>query len=155
MEIIGVALSLAIVVLLCAAAWRFVSFRNRGSHGLLRLLPASGVHGWRHGVFRYNGECLKFYKLRSLAFRSDIRLDRRGTEVDRIRELTEAEKDIMPEIDRILVLRSRNGAYEFASDRRARMALVSWLESAPNERQIPREVKIHAQRAAGGRTNWT
>ncbi|WP_165164327.1 DUF2550 domain-containing protein [Corynebacterium qintianiae] len=151
MEIVGYVFVAAGLILLLAALWRFTSVRNHGSQGLLRQMPAEGVHGWRHGVFLYSGESLKFYKLRSLAFKSDIVLCRRGTEVEGFRDVTDAEQEIMPDIDRVLVLGSPSGTYEFASDRRARMALVSWLESAPHERQMRRDLKVPAQRAQRGR----
>lgn len=138
-----------VVVVFVAAVWRFVAVRNTGSQGLLRHLPASGVHGWRHGVFRYTDENLKFYKLRSLAFQSDVVLSRRGTEVDGFRDINADEREIMPDVDRVLVLSTPKGGFEFASDKRARMALVSWLESAPNERQLRRVASISKQR--GGR----
>ncbi|TVS21418.1 DUF2550 family protein [Corynebacterium sanguinis] len=152
MDLIGGVVAAAGLVVLLVALWRFVSLRNTGSQGLLRNLPADGVHGWRHGVFRYSDECLRFYKLRSLTFSSDVALDRRMTEVDGFRELSELEREIMPDIDRVLVLSTPGGSFEFASDRRARMALVSWLESAPHVRQIRRALKTPAGRPSGGRT---
>lgn len=138
MELIGGVIAVAGFIVLLAALWRLVSFRNTGSQGLLRNLPADGVHGWRHGVYRYNDECLRFYKLRSLTFSSDVALDRRMTEVDGFRELSELEREIMPDIDKVLILSTPDGSFEFAGDRRARMALVSWLESAPHVRDAPR-----------------
>ena len=50
----GDVIGAVVVIVLLAALWRLVSFRNTGSQGLLRNLPADGVHGWRHGVYRYN-----------------------------------------------------------------------------------------------------
>ena len=153
MQIVGIVLVVLCVVALAAVLWRFVVVRNSGSQGLLRNLPASGVHGWRHGVFRYSGGCLRFYKLRSLAFQRDVELIRCGTEVSGMRAPTSGEREIMPDIDQVLVLRSPQGDFEFASDRHARMALISWLESAPSERQIPRDLKVHTPRVAGGRAH--
>ncbi|MBA4504814.1 DUF2550 domain-containing protein [Corynebacterium sanguinis] len=153
MELIGGVIAAAGFIVLLAALWRLVSFRNTGSQGLLRNLPADGVHGWRHGVYRYNDECLRFYKLRSLTFSSDVALDRRMTEVDGFRELSELEREIMPDIDKVLILSTPDGSFEFAGDRRARMALVSWLESAPHVRQMRRAVKMPAGRPSGGRAS--
>ena len=45
MELIGGVIAAAGFIVLLAALWRLVSFRNTGSQGLLRNLPADGVHG--------------------------------------------------------------------------------------------------------------
>lgn len=149
MELVAIGAAVVVVVLSASGVWRFTVLRRTGSQGLLRELPASGIHGWRHGVFRYSDENLKFYKLRSLAFASDVVLRRRGSRVEGFRELTTAEREFMPRVDRVAVLSGPGWSYEFASDRRAAMALVSWIESAPSERYMGSPAKAPARLAQG------
>ena len=84
-----IAVAFVAVVALCASGlWRFANVRNSGARAMMRRLPAHGVHGWRHGVLRYDGERLLFYKLRSLSFSHDVALDRRGIRYE-VRTMTE------------------------------------------------------------------
>ncbi|WJY67848.1 DUF2550 domain-containing protein [Corynebacterium auris] len=151
MKFVLIAGALAVAVAAAAALWRFTNFRNSGAQGLFRKLPANGLHGWRHGVLRYSGEELEFFKLRSLAFTRDLALDRRGITITGFRELSEQEQDFMPGISVILELESAAGKFEFASERHAQMALVSWVESAPDRRQEQRGRAYRAYVAQRGR----
>lgn len=121
------------VITVCV--WRFVMFRNSGAIGLFRLLPASGVHGWRHGVLIYHGEELRFYKLRSLSFQYDMCIERTQTSFEGMRALTQEEQSFMPGIKEAVLLHGPEGDIEFAGQKHAQMALISWIESAPDERQ--------------------
>ncbi|WP_155860892.1 DUF2550 domain-containing protein [Corynebacterium timonense] len=151
MKFAFVAVLLVCVVAGVAAAWRFLRFRNSGAQGLFRKLPASGLHGWRHGVLRYSGEELEFFKLRSLSFCHDLVLDRREITITGFRELTEQERDFMPEVAVVMEITSSSGNFEFAGERHAQMALVSWVESAPDRRQQQRGSAYKAYLAHRGR----
>lgn len=59
MEIVTWVLIVFGVLAVLLAVWRFLTLRSRGTTILLRRLPASGVHGWRHGTIRYNGDDLE------------------------------------------------------------------------------------------------
>lgn len=133
-----------------AVVWRFTMFRNSGAQGLLRRLPAQGVHGWRHGILRYVGEQARFYKLRSLSFNYDMSLDRRTVTFRGVRELTEEERDFMPGIEAVLLLEGPEGEMEFAAERHVEMALVSWIESAPDRRAQRGDMIELAERAGRG-----
>ncbi|MDY5785849.1 MULTISPECIES: DUF2550 domain-containing protein [unclassified Corynebacterium] len=137
-------LLLIVVLAVLAAAWRFTRFRNAGATGLFRLLPAQGVHGWRHGVLRYKGEELLFYKLRSLSLTNDLILNRRDITIDGFRELTAQEHDFIPGVSQVLQLTSPRGSFEFAGQRHAQMALISWVEAAPDRRQERRDLTFWA-----------
>lgn len=148
-----IAVAFVAVVALCASGlWRFANVRNSGARAMMRRLPAHGVHGWRHGVLRYDGERLLFYKLRSLSFLHDVALDRRGMQFEGFRDVTEGEREFMPDIGHVLCLSGPDGDFEFAADRRTEMGLVSWVESAPDARQErvdKRSLAARAQRDSG------
>lgn len=138
---------IAALVLAAAAAWRFSMVRNSGAPAMMRELPAEGIHGWRHGVMRYDGERLLFFKLRSLTFSHDVELDRCGVEFEGFRDVTEGEREFMPEIGHVLHFSGPTGDFEFAADRHTEMGLVSWIEAAPDVRKERIDVRSLAQRA--------
>lgn len=76
MEYLTWGLVIVAVSAVLLAAWRFFTLRSRGTTVILRELPQSGVHGWRHGSFRYNGNDLEYFKLRSLSPMADLILNR-------------------------------------------------------------------------------
>lgn len=133
-------LYLLLVALACAcaaAAWRFFMFRNNGTQGVFRELPAEGFHGWRHGVLRYDGDELHIYKLRSLSLRNDVALHRTFLSVEGMRDLSPDERCIIPDCEQAVVVSGEAGRMEFALEVRAQMALISWIEAAPDVRQVP------------------
>lgn len=135
MEYVGFAVAVVAAFLFAAGVWRFVRVRNSGAQAMVRVLPAEGAHGWRHGVMRYDGDDLEFFKLRSLSFSHDAVLNRRGVQFDGFRDVTEAEREFMPDIGHVLQLSGPSGQFEFAADRHTEMGLISWIESAPDARQ--------------------
>lgn len=147
MIVVASSAALVLVVLAAAAAWRFAMVRNSGARAMMRELPAEGVHGWRHGVLRYDGERLLFFKLRSLTFHHDIELDRRGVAFEGFRNVTEDESEFMPEIGHVLRFSGPMGNFEFAADRHSEMGLISWVEAAPDARKERIDVHSLAQRA--------
>lgn len=151
MKILGYLVLLVLAVACVAILWRFTMFRNSGAQGLLRTLPAEGAHGWRHGVLRYMGEEARFYKLRSLSFKYDLSWDRRTVTFNGFRKLSAAEADFMPGIEAVLQLSGPDGDFELAAARHAEMALVSWVESAPNLRAQREDMNALAERAHRGR----
>ncbi|WP_291313854.1 DUF2550 domain-containing protein [Corynebacterium sp. UBA2622] len=138
MKYVAVVLLALLVAATAAAMWRFTRFRNAGAPALFRRLPAREVHGWRHGILRYRGEVLQFFKLRSLSLSNDLALDRRDITLKGLRECTDEEREIMPGISKVLHLGSPAGDFEFAGAPHVQMALVSWVEAAPDRRQVPR-----------------
>lgn len=146
-EIVYFILLLMATLVAIAVGWRFTNVRNSGVQGIIRMLPADGAHGWRHGVLRYAGEEARFYKLRSLSFNYDSSLDRRTVTFHGIRDLTEDEKEFMPGVEGVLQLSGPQGDFEFAGDRHAEMALISWVESAPDSRAQRADMNELAERA--------
>lgn len=131
---------LALLVLL--AAWRLVTQRSKGTPVIVRRLPAKGTHGWRHGVIRYHGDQLEYFKLRSLSPTPDVVLHRRELVLSGRREKTDAEEKFMQENRKIVILKTPRTVCEWALDAHSEMALLAWLESAstrPIIRTDPRE----------------
>ncbi|WIM68639.1 DUF2550 domain-containing protein [Corynebacterium breve] len=146
MEIVAWLLTAIAVACVALAVWRFVTLRSRGATVLIRRLPASGEHGWRHGTVQYQGDMLGYFKLRSLSPTADLTLDRRYTEVESHRAPSDTELHFMPLGSRIVQFSSRDQEYEISADRRSIMALISWLESAPDVRQEKYDHKSMTQR---------
>lgn len=146
MKLLGY-LALAVVVLFIAAAvWRFLVVRNNGTQVLMRRLPANGTHGWRHGVLMYSGEAMRFYKLRSLSFGPDLDLTRNAITITGRRYATESEQDFMPSVEVVVLFAVDGVDYEFATERPAAMALISWVESAPDKRHVrPDMHRLHSR----------
>lgn len=151
MEIILSVLLLIVVGVAGIAIWRFAMFRNAGARGLIRRLPATGVRGWRHGVVKYTGEELQFYKLRSLSSNYDVSFDRRELTFNGVRELSADERMIMPGVTTVLELTCPEGDFEFAAERHVEMALISWVESAPDRRQERVDIRALTQRVQRGK----
>ncbi|WP_026196040.1 DUF2550 domain-containing protein [Corynebacterium lubricantis] len=146
MELLGWVFIALAVICMALGALRFFALRSRGSTVLLRVLPASGNHGWRHGKIQYSGDTLSYYKLRSLIPRADIILDRTYLSVEGHRELGTSEREFMPTAVRILTVKSDSATYEIAATRHIIMALISWIESAPDPRQEKTDYKSLTQR---------
>ncbi|MDR7329122.1 DUF2550 domain-containing protein [Corynebacterium guangdongense] len=123
-------------VAVCLAAWRFLRMRPGGTPVVLRQLPAQGVHGWRHGTLRYNGDDLMYYKLRSLAPSADFVFERSFLDFGGARRADADEQELFAGELIIVTATSRQRSFEFALDRHGAMALIAWIESAPDRRQV-------------------
>ena len=132
------ALLVALLIAVLVMGYRLWGMRQGGTAAVLRDTPASGGHGWRHGVIRYRGDEARFYRLSSVRLWPDRRLSRRGCEIVERRAPRGDEFDIMTEATIILELRDASGdsprTYEMALDRGALTAFLSWIESSPSPR---------------------
>ena len=131
--VIWVLIVLAVLAVLLAA-WRFLTLRSRGTSIILRRLPASGTHGWRHGTIRYNGDDLEYFKLRSISPRADLVFNRQTLEVRGTRGMSPQEAGFMDTGLTIFDLAAADVDYEVGLDAHGSMALTAWLESAPDIR---------------------
>ncbi|SUA42137.1 Protein of uncharacterised function (DUF2550) [Nocardia africana] len=59
-------LVLLLVGVALVSLYRLIMLRRGGTAAILRVLPAQGGQGWRHGLIRYGESRLVFYKLTSL-----------------------------------------------------------------------------------------
>lgn len=132
--------ALVVVLLLSVLVigYRLWKIRHGGTAAILRDTPATGGHGWRHGVIRYRGSEARFYRLYSLRLWPDRRLSRRGLEILSRRSPQGDEVDIMSAD--IVVLNLHDGGavegrgYELALDRGSLTGFLSWVESRPSPR---------------------
>lgn len=129
-------LSIVVVLLLACVAsaslYRFAMLRRGGTPAILRVLPAKGGQGWRHGLIRYGEDRLVFFKLTSLKLGPDSAIRRRGIEVTARRGPVGDEYDIMNDEIVVVGIRAADGGYEMALDRGALAAFQSWVESRPS-----------------------
>ena len=119
-----------------ASLYRFAMLRRGGTSALLRVLPADGGHGWRHGLIRYNEDEMVFFKLTSLKLGPDSRVSRQGIELEKRRGPRGDEYDIMTDALTVTTLTDAGKAYEVALDRGSLAAFQSWVESRPSGRSI-------------------
>jgi hypothetical protein len=137
---IGMTVLIILVVLLAAFVavflYRLAVLRRGGTAAILRVTPAPGDTGWRHGVIRYGEGSLVFFKLSSLRPGPDSRIDRQGIEVAGRRSPEGSEFDIMSEEIIILSVKDRGSSYEIALDGGALTAFLSWVESRPSGRSV-------------------
>lgn len=137
---IGMVVLIILVVLLAAfvaaCVYRLFVLRRGGTAAILRLTPAPGGSGWRHGIVRYGESSLIFFKLSSLRPGPDTRMSRQGIKVGARRGPVGNEYDIMT--DEIVILEVSDGddTYEIALDRGALTAFLSWVESRPSGRSL-------------------
>lgn len=128
-------LLLIILAVFILAAVRFFTLRSRGTTVLLRVLPAKDSHSWRHGLVRYNGEYMEYFKLRSVLPRANMRFNRLDITLNGIRSLDDDEASFMPASDQVMGISVHGKDYEIASDAHGIMALNAWVEAAPSKRK--------------------
>lgn len=134
-------LVLLLVGLTLASLYRFAMLRRGGTSALLRVLPAEGGQGWRHGLIRYGDESLVFFKLTSLRLGPDYRLSRQGIELEVRRRPRGDEFDIMTESIAVMGMTDGNRSYEVALDRGSLSAFQSWVESRPSGRSLRGQIE--------------
>ncbi|MFF0815667.1 DUF2550 domain-containing protein [Rhodococcus sp. NPDC003318] len=125
-----------LAVLVAAFVYRLVVLRRGGTAAILRSLPAGHGQGWRHGIIRYGEESLVYFKLSSLRPGPDSRISRQSIELGARRSPADTEYDIMT--DEIVIVEVHDGerTFEFALDRGAMTAFLSWVESRPSGRSL-------------------
>jgi hypothetical protein len=135
---VGIVVLILLVALLLAitgaSLYRFAMLRRGGTSALLRVLPADGGEGWRHGLIRYGDESLVFFKLTSLRIGPDSRISR-AVEVGDRRGPRGDEYDIMTDAIVVAHLVDGSRGYEVALDRGSLAALQSWVEARPTVRR--------------------
>ena len=106
--------ALVVLVFLILAAVRFFTVRSRGTSILLRQLPSKDSHSWRHGLVRYDGGYMDYFKLRSVMPRANKRFNRLDIELGKTRPMDGDEASFMPSDHQIIQLRINGRDYEIA-----------------------------------------
>lgn len=147
-EYVVIACGAVIALVLVLAAWRFFTLRSNGTPVILRRLPADGSHGWRHGVFRYNGDEIKYFMLRSLAPTADHVFHRTLVELRGHRDVTSREASFLSS-PKSLRFCYEGVDYELVCGAHAEMAFTAWVEAAPDSRMKridPKELRRRMRR---------
>lgn len=132
--VVLILLMLLLAVVCAVLAYRFVLIRNGGTQAVIRRKPLPGSGGWRHGLIRYGEDELVIFKLSSLRFGPDYRLNRQAIEVGTRRLPAPVEAEIMTDDVRIIQLTEGTQWYELALEPGALTAFLSWVESRPSGR---------------------
>lgn len=89
--ILGVVVLLVLAPVVAAVVYRLVVVRRDSTSVLVKR---DGGEAWRHGAIRYSDTDLAFYRLLSVRFGADVRLDRRSLELGPRRQPTGHELDV-------------------------------------------------------------
>ncbi|HEY3259223.1 MAG TPA: DUF2550 domain-containing protein [Pseudonocardiaceae bacterium] len=130
---------LAVVICVGLLAWRRVRRVRRGGIDVaLRLRPSQPSSRWHLGVARYHGEEFGWYRLTSLRSGPDTVLRRDALTIVTRRTPAGSETYAMPASSTVLHCRTLDGDLELAMAPGALTGFLSWLESAPPGRPVPR-----------------
>lgn len=147
LKVLLIVATVIFAVLAALAAWRFFTLHSKGTQVIIRKLPAQGLHGWRHGILRYEGDKMRYFKLRSLNPTADRVFERQDVEISGQRQLSDDEGSILAYGGfgrEVLVIFHRGTTYEVCGSPRAEMALRAWVEAAPDsrmDRMNPKELR--------------
>lgn len=136
--LVFVLVALVLSWLVAAFCYRFATVRKGGTPVLLRMLPAAGDGGWRHGVVLYGDLEMRYFRLSSVRILADRHFSRHHMEILERREPIAGELEIMPDRVSVVEVTCKGQAFELALDRDSLTALQSWIESRPPERTVRR-----------------
>ncbi|MEU6642057.1 DUF2550 domain-containing protein [Saccharomonospora sp. NPDC046836] len=138
--IVVLALLLALLVVAVWYALRWVRMRRLGGVSVaLRWQPDRERSGWHLGIGRYRGEEFVWYRVWSLRTGPDRIFQRDGLEIADRREPVGVESYAVPAGSTVLRFESDvQEPIEIAMGPGALTGFLSWLESAPPGRRIPR-----------------
>jgi hypothetical protein len=138
--LVVLALLLVLVVLALWYSLRWVRMRRGGGVSVaLRWSPDNARAGWHLGIGRYVGDDFEWYRVWSLRTGPDRVFPRETMEIADRRDPSGSEAYAVPSGS--TVLRCESGAQEaieIAMGPGALTGFLSWLESAPPGRRIPR-----------------
>jgi hypothetical protein len=138
--VVVLALLLVLVVL---AVWYLLRWQRMRSGGgvsvALRWNPDDPRAGWHLGIGRYEGESFAWYRVWSLRTGPDRVFEREALEISDRRDPSGSEAYAVPSGATVLRCASDSQkAIEIAMGPGALTGFLSWLESAPPGRRLPR-----------------
>ena len=137
-EVLGTVVGLFGLGLLSLYLRRVGLQRGGGTIDLsLRLKAKTPGRGWVHGIGRFEGDDLAWYRVFSLSPRPRRRLCRRGLAVLERREPRSEERRALSPEAVVLRLASRSGEVEVAMSGSAMTGALSWLEATPPGATLP------------------
>lgn len=137
--ILGVIVVLILVPVAAAVVYRLVIVRRDSTSVLFRR---SGERSWGYGAIRYSDTELAFYRLISVRFTADTRLDRRSLILGPQRQPTGDELDVAEEGESIVSFsghdrRDRTVEGELCLGPSELTGLRSWIEACSVEQVRP------------------
>lgn len=137
-DVLGLVLLLAVLFVALLVGRRLRLVRRGGVDVALRTRPDARGRGWHLGVARYQGDEFAWYRVSSLRSGPDRVLAREQFEITDRREPTMPESYAVPSGSVVLACRVADGEVELAMGRDTLTGFLSWLESAPPGRNVPR-----------------
>lgn len=138
--VLGVVVLLVLAPVVAAVVYRLVFIRRNSTSVLARQ---AGEEGWRYGAVRYSDTEVSFYRLLSVRFRPDVRLDRRTLVLGPRRQPTGAELDVA-EAGEIIVpfsgydRRDRQVEGDLCLGPSELTGMLAWVEACSTEQVRPR-----------------
>lgn len=138
--VLGVVVLLILAPVVAAAVYRLVYIRRHSTSVLARR---AGESAWVYGAVRYSDTDVAFYRLLSVRFRPDVRLDRRTLVLGRRRPPTGEELDVAEEGEMIVPFsgldrRERQVDGELCLGTSELTGLMAWVEACSTEQVRPR-----------------
>ncbi|GAB3564757.1 DUF2550 domain-containing protein [Amycolatopsis endophytica] len=136
--VLVVLLGLAVIAVWYGLRWVRMR-RNGGVSVALRWDPDNARAGWHLGMGRYEGEVFAWYRVWSLRNRADRVFERETLMIADRRDPIGTEAYAVPSDATVLRCESaEREPIEIAMGPDALTGFLSWLESAPPGRQVPR-----------------
>ncbi len=141
--VLGVVVLLVLAPVVAAAAYRLVHIRRNSTSVLARR---AGEKAWIYGAVRYSDTDVAFYRLLSVRFRPDVRLDRRTLVLGRRRPPTGDELDVAEEGEMIVPFsgldrRERPVEGELCLGLSELTGLMAWVEACSADQVRPRRYR--------------
>jgi len=137
--LLGVVVLLVLAPAVAAVVYRLVVVRPNSTSVLVRR---AGETAWRHGAVRYSATDVAFYRLTSLRFGADVRLDRRSLVLGPRRSPTGPELDVAEDGEMIVSFagHDRKGRLvegDLCVGPAALTGLSAWVEACSTEQIRP------------------
>lgn len=134
-SILGVVMLLVLTPVVAAVVYRLVFVRSDSTSVLVKR---DGGDSWRHGAVRYSDTEVAFYRLLSVRFGADVRLDRRSLVLGPRRQPTGGELDVAESGELIVSFsgHDRSGGIregELCAGPAELTALLAWVEACSTE----------------------
>lgn len=138
--ILGVVILLVLVPVVAAVVYRLVVVRRNSTSVLVRR---AGEDAWGYGAVRYSDTDVAFYRLMSVKFGADVRLDRRTLVLGPRRQPTGPELDVAEEGEMIVTFsgqdrRGRPVEGELCVAPAKLTGMLAWVEACSTEQIRPR-----------------
>lgn len=138
--VLGVVVLLVLAPAVAAVVYRLFYIRRNSTSVLTRR---AGEEAWSYGAVRYSDTDVAFYRLLSVRFRPDVRLDRRTLVLGRRRQPTGVELNVIEEGEIIVPFSGHDRANrvvegEICLGPSELTGLLAWVEACSTDQIRPR-----------------